>query len=136
MADVFTKKKRSEIMSRIRSKNTNIERGVFKELRKSGVYFYKHYKSMYGNIDIALPKKKRAVFLDGDFWHGYNFNKIKKRLPEKYWFGKIENNIKRDNFKRARLRKVGWKILKIWEHDIENKFEKSILKIVEFLKEK
>lgn len=73
MADVFTKKKRSEIMARIRSKDTAIERFVFKELRKRGLYFKKHYKRIKGCPDIALPRAKKAVFIDGDFWHGWQF---------------------------------------------------------------
>ena len=136
MADMFSKKKRSEIMSKISSKNTKIERLIFRELRKRKIYFSKHYKSIFGNIDIAVPKKKIAVFLDGDFWHGYNFNKIKKRLPKEYWLSKIESNIRRDRVKRAKLRQAGWKVLRLWEHDIEKKFEKSLFKILEFLKEK
>lgn len=135
MPDVFTKEKRSEIMSKIRSKNTKIEKSVFKELRKRRVYFYKHYKSISGNIDIALPKKKKAIFIDGTFWHGYNFKKIKVRLPEKYWIPKIEGSIRRDIIKRSKLRRGGWKVLRIWEHDIEKNFERSFIKILEFLKE-
>ena len=62
--DVFTKKKRSEIMSKIRSKNTIIEKIAFSELRKAGIYFQKHYKKIAGNPDIALPRKKMAIFVD------------------------------------------------------------------------
>jgi DNA mismatch endonuclease (patch repair protein) len=76
--DVFTKEKRSELMSKIRSKNTGIEKVVFREIRKRGIYFQKHYGRVAGNPDIALPRKKIAIFIDGDFWHGYQFEKIKK----------------------------------------------------------
>ncbi len=134
MADVFTKKKRSEIMSKIRSQNTKAELLVFRELRKRGVYFQKHYKRAAGSPDIALPRKKKAVFIDGDFWHGYQFSKLKKRLPKKYWLAKIERNIKRDRNSRAKLRKQGWKVIRIWEHDLKKKnFDKTIIKIISFL---
>lgn len=118
--DVFTKKKRSEIMSRIRSKNTKAELLVFRELRRRGIYFQKHYNRAPGKPDIALPRKKIAVFIDGDFWHGWQFFKNKKRLPKKYWVKKIEGNIVRDRKNRRILKKQGWKVLRIWEHEINS----------------
>ncbi len=69
MADVFSKAKRSEIMSRIRAKDTRIEKTVFSYLRKKKIYFQKHYSKVAGNPDIALPAEKIAVFINGDFWH-------------------------------------------------------------------
>jgi len=120
-------------MSKIRSKNTAVEAVVFKALRKEKIYFQKHYRVIGINIDIALPKKKKAVFIDGDFWHGYKFNSLKKRLPKKYWLKKIEGNIKRDRKNRAKLKREGWKVLRIWEHEIKKDSEKSIQKIKKFL---
>lgn len=131
--DKFTKEKRSEIMSKIRSQNTKIELLVFSELRKRKVYFQKHYKRATGNPDIALPSKKKAVFIDGDFWHGYRFSKIKNRLPKKYWLPKIERNIKRDKIIKAKLKKEGWQILRVWEHQIQKNPDKTVDKIVAFL---
>ena len=132
--DVFSKKKRSEIMSRIKSKNTKAEVLIFKELRKRGIYFQKHYKRAAGNPDIALPRKKKAVFIDGDFWHGWKFKKNKKRLPKKYWVEKIESNIARDKKNRAKLRKEGWQVLRVWEHAAFKNHDKIVEKIVEFFK--
>lgn len=134
MPDKFSKEKRSLIMSRIRSKNTKAEIAVFRELRKRGIYFQKHYKKAIGNPDIALPRKKKAIFIDGDFWHGYNFVELKKRLPKKYWLKKIENNINRDNNNNLHLRENGWKVLRVWEHNINENIDKAIEKIIDFLK--
>ena len=120
-------------MSNIRSKNTKAEILVFRELRRRGVYFQKHYKKAKGNPDIALPRKKKAVFIDGDFWHGRNFKKTKDRLPKKYWRAKIEGNIKRDRKNRTKLRKEGWQVLRIWEHEVIKKFNSTIDKIINFL---
>ncbi len=131
--DVFTKKKRSEIMSNIRSKNTKVEILVFRELRRRGIYFQKHYNKALGKPDIALPRKKIAVFIDGDFWHGYRLSKVKSRLPKKYWQEKIENNIKRDRTNRMKLKKAGWKVIRIWEHDIIKFPKTTIDKIIKFL---
>lgn len=120
-------------MSKIRSKNTKAEILVFRELRRRGIYFQKHYARAPGKPDIALPRKKIAVFIDGDFWHGYRFSKNKGRLPKKYWQQKIENNIERDRKNRAKLRKCGWKVLRVWEHEILKKKEQTIQKIINFL---
>ena len=121
-------------MSKIRSKDTAIEKIIFKELRKRKIYFQKHYKKASGNPDIALPKKKKAVFLDGGFWHGYKHAILKQRLPKKYWLKKIEDNIRRDKKNRAKLKREGWKVLRIWEHEIKKDFRKANQKIIKFLK--
>jgi len=121
-------------MSKIRSQNTKVENLVFRELRKRKIYFQKHYKKAIGNPDIALPRKKKAIFKDGDFWHGYQFLKLKKRLPKKYWLKKIENKIKRDKINRYNLRKNGWRVLSIWEHELCNNFDKSLENVIKFLK--
>jgi len=120
-------------MSKIRSKNTKIENFVFRELRKRKIYFQKHYKKAVGDPDIALPRKKKAIFLDGDFWHGYKFSELKKRLPKKYWVQKIERNVKRDKAYRLKLRKEGWKVLRVWENELQKKPKKTINKIIRFL---
>jgi DNA mismatch endonuclease, patch repair protein len=121
-------------MSKICSENTKVEILIFRGLRKRGIYFQRHYKKAIGNPDIALPRKKRAVFIDGDFWHGYQFAKLKKRLPKKYWLAKIERNIQRDRKNRAKLKREGWKVLKIWEHEINKCPEIITEKTIKFLK--
>jgi len=120
-------------MSKIRSKDTKIELAVFRELSKRGVYFQKHYKRAIGKPDIALPRKKKAVFIDGDFWHGYQFSKQKEKLPNEFWLEKIEGNIKRDRENRKRLRNEGWKVLRVWEHEVKKDFDETIKKIIAFL---
>lgn len=138
MADVFTKKKRSEIMSRIRSKDTKLETDFFKLVKQTlypkGLRYRKHYKKLAGKPDIVFVKRKIAIFIDGDFWHGYNFGKTKNRLPKKYWRGKIENNIKRDKKISKILKKAGWVVIRIWEHEIKKRPAKALNKIVYALK--
>lgn len=116
-------------MSKIRSKNTKVENLVFKELRRRKIYFQKHYKKSPGNPDIAFPKRKIAIFIDGDFWHGYNFKKWGKSLPKKYWLAKIAKNMQRDKINKNKLKRQGWKVLRIWEHEIENDLPRVIDKI-------
>lgn len=133
MTDVFSKKKRSEIMSRIRAKNTSIEKKVFAHLGKNKIYFRKHYGKVAGNPDIAIPSKKIAIFIDGDFWHGYRFSSWEDRIPQKYWRKKIAMNIARDKKRRAFLRRKGWKVMRIWEHDLAERPKATLQKIVDFL---
>lgn len=120
-------------MSKIRGKNTKVELAVFRELRKRRIYFQRYYRTRVGSPDIALPRKKIAIFIDGDFWHGYRFSKNKSRLPEKYWLGKIGDNIKRDRRNRAKLRRLGWKVMRVWEHEVIKDFDKTMDKIILFL---
>ena len=134
MADVFSKKKRSEIMSNIRNKDTGIEKIVFAYLRKNNIYFQKHYSKIPGKPDIALPSQKKAVFINGDFWHGYRFGDWKDRLPKDYWKNKIAGNIKRDAKNYRLLRKKGWRILKIWSHRLKKSPVAECQKIANFLK--
>ena len=133
MADYFSKEKRSEIMSHIRSTNSKAETIVFKELRKRGVYFQKHYQRVSGRPDIALPRKKTAVFIDGDFWHGRK--RDSDRLPEEYWQEKIAGNIVRDEATNKKLKDLGWKVLRVWESDIIRKRTRGdqIDRIIDFL---
>src|SRR3990167_1504115 len=104
--DRITKEQRSYTMSKIRGKNTKPERVIFKLLKSRGLSFKKHYK-LLGNPDVVFPKARIAVFIDGDFWHGRDYEKRKDSLPD-YWVKKIGRNIVRDKRNRARLRKEGW----------------------------
>ena len=134
MADKFTKEKRSRIMAAIRPKNTKQEILVFKELRKRKIYFQRHYSKITGTPDIALPSKKIAVFIDGDFWHGYRFPLWQKRLRSKFWVKKIERNRSRDRKTFAKLRFKGWRVLRVWEHELKTDFLATFEKITSVLK--
>ena len=134
MADVFTKEKRSWVMSRIRAKNTKIDLSMRKILREIG-YSFEMYPKMHGNPDFVIPRKKIAVFCDGDFWHGYKYFE-KKKLAKKFWRDKIERNMRRDRLVSRRLRREGWSVLRFWEHDIEKNQEICVRKIRRKLLEK
>jgi len=121
-------------MSHIRAKNTGIEKTVFSYLRRRKIYFRPHYDRVPGKPDVALPAKKKAVFINGDFWHGYRFGSWKHRVPKIYWRDKIESNIARDKKRYALLKRGGWKIMKIWGHDVMRRPEETCEKIEKFLK--
>lgn len=120
-------------MSRIRSQNTSLEEKAFHYLRREKISFQKHYRKAPGSPDIALPKKRRAVFIDGDFWHGWHFGKNRLRLPKSYWRGKIAHNIIRDKNRRNALRRKGWKVLRIWEHQLKGDKKTALIRIKKFL---
>lgn len=130
--DVFSKKKRSDIMSKIRSKNSRAELAAFNGLKKRGIKFLRHYNDVPGKPDAAVPSKKKALFIDGDFWHGRNFLKLKKRLPKVYWVQKIQSNISRDRKQNRLLKKSGWQVLRIWEKDLIASPSETIEKIARF----
>ena len=135
MADIFSKEKRSEIMSRIKGKNTSLEREVFRLLRARGIRFQKHYARIPGKPDIALPKKKIAIFIDSDFWHGWRLPAWRRTLNP-WWLEKIKRNRARDKRITRKLRTMGWKVIRIWEHNFKQDFQGTIDAVVEKLSSK
>lgn len=135
MADRVSKEVRSRIMSRIRGKGTSLEKFVFRELRKRKIHFQPNYRRARGTPDVALPKWKIAIFLDGDFWHGYRYPTWRHKIPQQFWRDKIERNRARDRKTFAHLRKKGWRVLRVWEHEVKNRPEETIRKIVKFINE-
>ena len=127
MVDIFTPEKRSWVMSRIRSKDTKIEKKTASLLRKNKIR-YRRFPKIFGSPDFVV-EKKLLVFCDGDFWHGYRYDR-KKKPPKKFWRGKIERNMKRDRKVTRKLRADGWSVVRLWEHDIE-KNPRSCLRIIE-----
>lgn len=131
--DNLSKKDRSKCMSRICSKNTSIEKTIFALLDQSKISYEKHFK-IIGKPDIAFPRLRIAIFLDSDFWHGWNFPRWKNNLPKTYWRDKIENNRKRDRSNFQKLRNRGWKVIRIWSHEIEQNSKKSLKRILGLIK--
>jgi DNA mismatch endonuclease (patch repair protein) len=115
--DNLTKAQRSYNMSRIRSSNTKLEIKFFNLLDKNNIKYVKHPK-LYGKPDCKI--ENLLVFIDSDFWHGWKFSQWKDRLPKKYWVEKIERNIHRDKQKTSKLRRMGFKVIRIWGHNIQN----------------
>ena len=117
MADIFDKTTRSRVMSLIRSKNTKIECILGSAMRKKGLRYKAHY-NIVGTPDMAFPNRRTAVFVDGDFWHGYRFKALKPKLKNKYWIDKIVRNMKRDKEVNRTLKEQGWKIVRLWGHEV------------------
>jgi len=122
MSDIFTKTKRSEIMSKISGKETKPEILVRKYLFSNGFRYRKNVKNLSGKPDIVLPKYKTIIFIHGCFWHGHEECK-KSVLPTsntEYWRDKIGKNIERDKINISELEKRSWKVIVIWECELKN----------------
>jgi DNA mismatch endonuclease (patch repair protein) len=119
MPDKFSKETRSRIMSSIRSKNTKPEVTVRRLLWANGKRYRIHDKSIFGTPDISSKKNMVAIFIDGCFWHGCISCYQKPRTNIKFWSNKITINRKRRRVVASRLKKEGWKMLEIWEHDVK-----------------
>jgi len=138
MVDKFSKHKRSEIMSHIKSKNTKPEITVRKIIYSLGYRYRLHRKDLPGKPDLAFIKKKKVIFINGCFWHGHSGCK-KSALPDtnyEFWNNKIKNNVNRDTLNYQRLKDMGWKYLVIWQCELKNDKPENIKsKIIHFLNE-
>ncbi|MBL7156404.1 MAG: very short patch repair endonuclease [Candidatus Pacebacteria bacterium] len=133
MTDTVSKKKRSEIMSKVRSKNSKLEVDFRKAIWKARFRYRKNPKGYFGKPDLVLKKYKTVIFVDSCFWHGC---KRHCRLPatrKKYWIQKIERNKKRDKEVNRYYKKIDWKIIRVWEHKLLKNSDKAIKKIIKFL---
>lgn len=132
--DIWSKQKRSYVMSRIRSKDTSPEKKVRSLLHQMGCRFRLHVKSLPGQPDIVFPKYKKVVFVHGCFWHlhkGCRDGTIPKTDHEK-WKAKLERNVERDKLHTNELKKIGWGKLVLWECEIEKKIDKVEKKLFKF----
>ncbi len=105
-------------MSRVRSRDTRPELLLRSCLHRMGFRFRTHVRALAGRPDIVLPRYRIAVFVDGDFWHGYRFPLWSRSLSP-FWRGKISTNRLRDGRNFRRLRRCGWTVVRIWQHQIE-----------------
>lgn len=122
MTDFISKEKRSKIMRAIRSKgNETTEVALIKLFRKNKVVRWRRNYELPGKPDFVFPQNKLVVFVDGCFWHGHTCLKPRDSLKKGFWKEKIERNIKRGKLVNKVLRKDGWKVIRIWECEIEKK---------------
>ena len=117
MADVHDRRTRSYNMSRIRGKDTKPEMVVRKYLHANGYRYRLHDKRLPGKPDIVLPKLKIVIFVHGCFWHGHKNCKyfVVPKTRTEWWLDKINGNIDNDKSKQAAIKKLGWKVINLWE---------------------
>lgn len=133
--DDLTPEQRRKNMQQIRSKNTEIECILRRALWKKGYRYRKHYANIPGKPDIVLTKYKIAIFCDGEFFHGKDWEIQRKKIENSnnsdYWIMKIERNIGRDEDINRRLKAMGWVVLRFWGKDIKQNTERCIQVIEE-----
>ncbi len=119
--DSVSKQKRSWIMSRVKSSgNKSTELKMISVLRKNGFSGWRRNYPLEGRPDFVFPKQRIALFVDGCFWHGHPSRCRVPASNREYWTGKIEKNRKRDRLVNRRLKELGWKTLRVWEHEVES----------------
>jgi DNA mismatch endonuclease (patch repair protein) len=122
MADVFTKAKRSEVMSRIRgSGNKGTELALANIFRKHGVTGWRRKQPLFGKPDFTFRRQRIVVFVDGCFWHGCPKHSNKPASNREFWEKKLAVNKRRDRLVTKTLRERGWRVVRVWEHDLDAK---------------
>ena len=118
MADTLTPEQRRKTMQAIKGRNTSLELTVGSALHRRGLRFRRCVPDLPGKPDFVFRKAKVAVFVDGDFWHGWRFPTWEAKLSD-YWRQKIQRNRNRDRRNFQKLRRHGWTVLRFWGHQVE-----------------
>jgi DNA mismatch endonuclease (patch repair protein) len=126
--DIFTKEKRSKIMRAIKSKDTKEERLLAKALWRRGHRYRKHDRTVFGTPDLSFKKYRIAIFVDGEFFHGKDWESIQQRLDtnKEFWLAKIERNRNRDKIVNEYLASKGWLVLRFWSKDVKRKLYTTV----------
>jgi DNA mismatch endonuclease (patch repair protein) len=121
VADVFTKKKRSQVMAAIRSRgNKATELRLAAILRAAGITGWRRHQPILGHPDFIFRRERLAVFVDGCFWHGCRWHCRMPRDNRPYWQKKISRNAARDQATNKLLRRAGWRVIRIWGHSLSS----------------
>lgn len=136
--DNHTPEQRKKNMQAIKSKDTEIELILRKELWSRGYRYRKNYKKLIGKPDIALTKYKIAIFCDSEFWHGKNYQEGTDRIGtnSEYWKNKIKRNMERDKEVDTELATQGWTVLRFWEKDIRKNTDMCVQAILTAIEER
>ena len=122
MADVFDNKKRSEIMSKVRSKNNkSTELKLIEIFKENGIVGWKRNYQVKGHPDFVFLDKKIAVFVDGCFWYGHDCRNTRPSDNADYWKKKRERNMKHDKEVTELFERRGWTVIRIWECELKKK---------------
>lgn len=127
----YTTADRSKRMANIKGKNTKAEVLLRKVLWANGIRFRIHVKNMPGKPDIVINKYRLAIFVDGSFWHGFQWQKKKLTIKSnaKFWMPKIERNMQRDQANQKLLEEAGYTVMRFWDHDVTNILSKCLNQI-------
>ncbi len=131
----YTTPERSKMMAKIRGKNTKPELLFRKALWAAGYRYRIDYKKLIGKPDIVLKKYKTVIFIDGEFWHGYNWEERKEKIKtnREFWIPKIERNLQRDREVNIALETKGYKVFRFWEQEIKKELDKCLDRVISHL---
>lgn len=124
MADILTKQQRSLAMSAVKSKGSKIEKQIANFLKQKGVHFKIHPSKLPGKPDFIINKTHVVIFVDSCFWHGCKYHGSIPKSNKIFWKKKIERNKTRDKEINLQYKKMGWSVIRIWEHDLKSDSEK------------
>ncbi len=116
-------------MSQVRSRDSKIEVNFRSALWRAGYRYRKNARNYFGKPDVVLKKYKIVAFIDSCFWHGCKKHCRRPATNKKYWINKIERNKRQDKKVSRYYKKIGWRGIRIWEHEIKNDLDKVIKKL-------
>jgi DNA mismatch endonuclease (patch repair protein) len=135
VADTFTQAERSEIMRRVKGRDTTPELTLRRLLWAVGVRGYRlNRKDLPGRPDLVISRERIAIFVDGCFWHGCPRCYRRPSSNRSYWDLKVDRNMRRDRSRRAKLKRLGWKVIRLWEHQVVKQPERCVSKILKAIR--
>jgi DNA mismatch endonuclease (patch repair protein) len=129
-AGFYTTKLRSKTMSKIRAKHSVPELLLRRALWAKNLRFRIHRKDLPGKPDLVIDKYKLAIFVDGDFWHGYEWKTRKPKTNQNFWIPKIERNMQRDQFANESLQHMGYTVMRFWEHEVRTNLKACVNQVM------
>lgn len=131
----YTTSQRSKLMAKIKGKATKPELILRKALFYRGIFYRLNVAKLPGKPDIVIRKHKLVLFVDGEFWHGHDWEnkKVKIKSNREFWISKIERNMQRDRENELKLKALGFTVLRFWEKDIVKNLEACLEKIFQFI---
>ena len=131
----YTTKSRSKHMSKIKGQDTKPEIQFRKALYHAGFRYRINYKNLVGKPDVVLKKYKTVIFIDGEFWHGYNWEAKKEKIKSNrgFWIPKIERNMQRDQEVNMRLAEMGYTVFRFWQNEIKKELDRCLNDVINHL---
>ncbi len=135
--DKLTKEQRRKNMQAVKSSGTKIEVALGQALWAKGYRYRKNNKKVFGKPDFTFKKHKIAIFVDGEFWHGkdWNIRKYDHKTNQEFWYKKIQRNIERDKEVNSELKKQGWTVIRFWGNEVKKNIDECVRIIEENLRD-
>ncbi len=131
--DIMAAATRSAVMARIKGKDTGPERKISAAFSAAGLKYECQVRRLPGRPDFVFGVERLAVFVEGDFWHGWRFPQWRDKLSEA-WEEKIASNRARDARNHQALRRNGWKVIRLWEHQIDADLQSCVTRVLSYLR--